>query len=198
MIGSPILEGKYVRLRPLDLSDVDRLVEIGLDERIWHVNPDPVRTPEDMVRYVQKALAGQADGTFVPFSVEFGGQVVGCTRYGNIVPEHRRLEIGWTWIAPPWQGTVVNTEAKLLLFSHAFDTLSYNRVELKTDARNAQSRAAMRAIGCVEEGVLRHHMVLADGTVRDTVYFSVTRPEWPAVRDHLRARLERRASRKQA
>jgi hypothetical protein len=111
-----------------------------------------------------------------------GGRVVGSTRYGNYAPEHARVEIGWTWIAGPWQRTAVNTEAKRLMFAHAFEVLGAGRVELKADALNERSRAAMHRLGAVEEGVLRRHMATASGRVRDTVYFSVLADEWPAVR----------------
>ena len=115
--------------------------------------------------------------------------MVGSTRFGNYVAAHRRVEIGWTFVAPPWQRTAVNTEAKLLMMAHAFDTLGLTRVEWKTDALNTRSRAAILRLGATEEGTLRSHMVVRDGRLRDTVYFSVTAPEWPAVRDRLTTRL---------
>jgi RimJ/RimL family protein N-acetyltransferase len=115
---------------------------------------------------------------------------VGSTRLANVEPAHRRAEIGWTWVAAPWQRTAVNTEAKLLLLGHAFDAMGCQRVELKTDALNARSRAAIARLGAVEEGTLRHHMITESGRVRDTVYFSILAGEWPAVRAGLEARLE--------
>ena len=144
-----------------------------------------------MRRYVEAALAEQAAGTALPFATVLreGDVVVGSTRFGSIAPEHRRVEIGWTWIAPPWQRTAVNTEAKLLMLRHAFETWGCRRVELKTNARNARSRAAMLRIGAREEGILRKHMINADGSARDSVYFSVVDDEWPAVRERLEAML---------
>ena len=119
------------------------------------------------------------------------GTVVGSTRLGALALAHRRAEIGWTWIARPWQRTAINTEAKLLMLRHAFGPLGCQRVELKTDARNERSRAAMRRIGAVEEGTLRKHMITARGHVRDTVYYSITDEEWPTVEARLVTRLAR-------
>ncbi len=117
------------------------------------------------------------------------GAVAGSTRFGNVAPEHRRVEIGWTFVGYPWQRTSVNTAAKLLLLTHAFERLGCVRVELKTDARNTVSRAAILRLGATEEGILRHHIVCADGHLRDTVYFSILAAEWPAVKAKLTARL---------
>ena len=114
------------------------------------------------------------------------GNAIGSTRYMNIVPEHKRLEIGWTWISPAWQRSAINTEAKYLMMRHAFEQMGCNRVELKTNALNARSRAAILRIGAREEGTLRSHMINRDGTLRDTVYFSVIAPEWPEVKAGLK------------
>ena len=119
------------------------------------------------------------------------GTIVGGTRYLNIEPQHRRLEIGYTWIAPPWQRTAINTEAKLLMLSHAFNALGALRVEFKTDSLNAQSRKALAGIGATEEGTLRNHMLYESGRRRHSVYFSVIEEEWPRVRMHLEQRLAR-------
>ena len=121
------------------------------------------------------------------------GRPIGSTRYGNVDLFNRRVEIGWTWVARPWQRSSVNTEAKLLLLEHAFERLGCNRVEFKTDSLNEQSRGALLGIGAKEEGILRNHMVTESGRLRHSVYYSVIRDEWPAVRDGLRARLERYA-----
>ena len=185
------LEGAHVRLEPLTRAHLDALAEVGLDPDLWIWTASTVRTRDDLAAYVETALAGQADGTALPFATvdRASGRVVGSTRFGNYVAAHRRVEIGWTWIARPWQRTAVNTEAKLLMMAHAFDTLGLTRVEWKTDALNARSRAAILRLGAIEEGTLRSHMVVRDGRLRDTVYFSVTADEWPAVRDRLTARL---------
>ena len=185
------LEGAHVRLEPLTRAHLDALAEVGLDPDLWIWTASTVRTRDDLAAYVETALAGQADGTALPFATvdRASGRVVGSTRFGNYVAAHRRVETGWTLIAPPWQRTAVNTEAKLLMMAHAFDTLGLTRVEWKTDALNARSRAAILRLGAIEEGTLRSHMVVRDGRLRDTVYFSVTADEWPAVRDRLTARL---------
>jgi RimJ/RimL family protein N-acetyltransferase len=117
------------------------------------------------------------------------GRVIGSTRYANIDRAHRRVEIGWTWVARAWQRTAVNTEAKYLLLRHAFETLGCIRVELKTDSLNAQSRAAILRIGAREEGIFRNHMITASGRIRHTVYFSITDAEWPEVKSRLEAKL---------
>ena len=185
------LAGQYVRLEPLTIEHVAALAEVGLDPDLWRWIPFPVADRADMAAYVQTALDSQAQGSALPFVTieQASGQVIGSTRYGNIEPAHRRLEIGWTWVATAFQRTAANTEAKLLLLAHAFDTLGAIRVELKTDALNQRSRAAIRRIGGVEEGTFRRHLITASGRVRDTVYFSILDHEWPAVRARLTAML---------
>ena len=193
-VQAVILSGHHVRLEPLALEHVGALAEVGIDPVLWRHVPTQVASAADMRAYVETALAEQARGVSLPFAIveRAGGRVIGSTRYGNIVPEHRRLEIGWTWLTPSAQRTGANTGAKLLLLTHAFETLGANRVELKTDALNAQSRAAILRIGAKEEGTFRQHMVIADtGRIRDTVYFSIIRAEWPAVKANLEARLKR-------
>ena len=187
------LSGPTVRLEPLSLAHLDALAEVALDPELWLWTASHVETRADLERYVRAALAMAEAGTALPFATVHreSGRVVGSTRFGNYVPEHRRVEIGWTFVGRPWQRTAVNTEAKLLMLRHAFDTLGLNRVEWKTDALNARSRAAILRLGAVEEGTLRAHMVVGDGRLRDTVYFGVTRDEWPAVEAGLVARFAR-------
>lgn len=187
----PVLEGRHVRLDPLTEDHVDALTEVGLDPELWALIPTPVEDGEGMRRWVNQALAGQRAGTMLPFAIRLraSGQVVGSTRYCAIEPEHRRLEIGWTWVARPWQRSPVNTEAKLLLLGHAFTVLGCRRVEFKTDALNAVSRAAILRLGAREEGTFRRHMTTRSGRVRDSVYFSILDMEWPAIRERLAARL---------
>jgi RimJ/RimL family protein N-acetyltransferase len=189
------LEGSHVRLEPLERAHFEGLCEVGLEPGLWHWTTTRVTTREEMRHYVDEALAWRAAGTAVPFATveRATGRVVGSTRFANIDREHRRAEIGWTWVSPPWQRTAVNTEAKLLMLAHAFDTWTCHRVELKTDALNETSRRAIGRLGAVEEGVLRHHMVVWDGRMRDTVYFSILAAEWPAVRAGLQDRLARAA-----
>ncbi|MEM1128413.1 MAG: GNAT family protein [Bacteroidota bacterium] len=193
-VAPVVLEGDHVRLEPLSLDHLTALTAVGLDPDLWQWTGSLVRTPDDLAAYVQAALDGQARGVMLPFAtVERGtGTVVGSTRFGNVALAHRRVEIGWTWVARPWQRTAINTEAKLLMLRHAFGPLGCQRVELKTDALNERSRRAIRRLGAVEEGTLRRHMVTASGRVRDTVYFSITDAEWPGVEARLEAKLARR------
>jgi RimJ/RimL family protein N-acetyltransferase len=191
---SPItLEGKVVRLEPLTLEHVAPLCAVGLDPSIWTIAANRMHTADDMRAYVEGALEMQRTGTALPFATveRTTGAVVGSTRFANADHAHRRVEIGWTWIAPPWQRTAVNTEAKLLMLRHAFDVMECRRVELKTNALNARSRAAMLRIGATEEGTLRQHMVQPDGSSRDSVYFSILDREWPSVRQRLEGLLRR-------
>ena len=188
------LEGEHVRLEPLSLErHADALVAIGLDPDLWRWTIVKVETAVDLRRYVGTALAEQAAGRALPFAVveRAGERVVGCTRFMAIAVPHRRVEIGSTWIAKPWQRTVVNTEAKYLMLRHAFETWGCLRVELKTDTRNERSRRAMRRLGLVEEGTYRKHMVTERGDVRDTVYFSAVDDEWPAMKARLEESLAR-------
>ena len=185
------LSGRVVRLEPLSVDHVAALALVGLDPDIWRWIPNQVTTPDEMRGYVLLALEEQRRGVSLPFAtvLQSSGEVIGSTRYGNIDANNRRLEIGWTWIAKPHQRSAVNTEAKLLLLSHAFETLGAIRVELKTDALNEKSRNAILRIGAREEGTFRKHLITASGRVRDTVYFSIVDTEWPSVKARLQARL---------
>ncbi len=193
-----ILEGRHVRLEPLSTDHLDALCAAGLDADLWRWTTSHVATPDDMRRYVETALTEQRAGLSLPFATieKAGGTVVGSTRFGNIAPLHRRVEIGWTWVAPAWQRTAINTESKKLLLTHAFDVLGCLRVEFKTDVLNTCSRAALSRLGAQEEGTLRKHIITAQGRVRDTVYFSIIADEWPAVRDTLDARIGLMGTRK--
>lgn len=192
---APALTGTHVRLEPLTREHIPALTVIGLDAALWQWTIARVRTPQDMADYVEVALNEQAQGRALPFAMvePETARTVGCTRFGSIERSHRRVEIGWTWIAPAWQRTAVNTEAKYLMLRHAFDVLDCVRVELKTDALNERSRNAIRRLGAAEEGVLRSHMITQDGRVRDTVYYSILAREWPLVRARLEAKLARSA-----
>jgi N-acetyltransferase len=185
------LEGERVRLEPLAEAHLPGLVEVGLDPELWRWTVSRVLTPEQMRGYVAAALAERDAGRALPFAIveRGGGRVVGSTRYLALAPADRRLEIGATWLARRWQRTAVNTEAKYLLLRHAFEALGCLRVELKADALNERSRAAIRRLGAVEEGTLRQHMITEDGRLRDTVYFSVLHTEWPEVKRRLAERL---------
>ena len=186
-IGPVTLEGSFVRLEPLSMAHHAGLSEVGLDQGLWEWIPEPVRTPEEMRAYIEEALAAQAAGTALPFATveRSSGRAIGSTRFGNIDRRHRRVEIGWTWLAQPWQRTRANTEAKNLMLCHAFETWGAIRVELKTDSLNARSRAAILRLGAKEEGILRNHMIASSGRIRHTVYYSITDSEWPAVKSRL-------------
>ena len=180
----PTLTGSRVILEPLSLAHVDALCETGLDPEIWRYTTSRVRNRDDMVLYVETALQWQREGTAVPFATidRASKRVVGSSRFANIAPEHKRAEIGWTWIARDFQRTHVNTEAKYLMLRLAFEQWKYLRVELKTSSRNERSRAAILRLGAVEEGTLRKHMINSDGSSRDSVYFSIIDEEWPAAK----------------
>jgi RimJ/RimL family protein N-acetyltransferase len=188
------LVGRHVRLEPLGLDHVPGLMAAGADESIWRFMPyGTVVTSERMTAHVQDVLVRQERGTDVPFAVvlQATGQPVGCTRYLNIERPHRGLEIGGTWYTPAQQRTGVNTECKYLLLRHAFESLGCLRVQLRTDSRNERSQRAIERIGAIREGVLRKHMLLPDGYVRDTVVYSVVDNEWPAVKALLERLMQR-------
>jgi RimJ/RimL family protein N-acetyltransferase len=191
LLAPVVLEGRHVRLEPLALDHLTDLLEVGLDPDLWRWSPDRIEVADDLRRYLARALAERERGEALPFAIveRAGERAIGSTRYANAAPEHRRLEIGWTWIGRAWQRTAVNTETKWLMLRHAFETLGCLRVELKTDALNARSRAAILRMGATEEGTLRSHMVTHDGRLRDSVYYSIVAEEWPYVRARLEERL---------
>jgi RimJ/RimL family protein N-acetyltransferase len=185
------LEGKYVRLEPMRVDHLPSLCKAGLEPSLWEWTTALVKDESDMERYLRSALADQALGVALPFVTidRKTDTLVGSTRFGNIDTKNRKAEIGWTWINPEWQRTVVNSEAKLLMLTHAFEVWKCIRVELKTDRNNKRSRAAMKRIGCVEEGILRNHMIRENGQYRDSVYFSIIDSEWEAVREDLTSKV---------
>ena len=191
---SPVLEGVVVRLIPLERGHLDALCDAGLYPELWARNAWPVRDRAGMAAYIRKALEGQQAGHMMPFVTTLAqtGEVVGSTRFGNMDLFHKRVEIGWTWITPAWQRTAVNTEAKLLMMQYTFDELYCNRVEWKTDALNERSRNAILRLGATYEGLHRAHMVREDGSLRDTVYYSVIREEWPDIQKRLTDKLSQR------
>lgn len=186
------LSGRLVHLEPMTPDHLDALWSVADDTAIWDFNPWPVETYQEMRAYVDKALSRLSQRSEFPYVTVAisSGRVVGSTRFMNIEPRHRRLEIGSTWLAPEWQRTGINREAKLLMLSAAFDEWGYDRVELKTDSLNHQSRTAILKLGAIEEGTLRRHVVTRSGRVRDTVYYSIVGSEWPDVRDRLLKGLE--------
>jgi N-acetyltransferase len=193
MVVAPVvLEGRHVQLEPLEKLHLAGLAAVGLDPELWRWIPTAVRTTEEMAAYIETALHEQERGASLPFAMveQLTGRGIGSTRYGNIDRTHRRVEIGWTWVAREWQRTAANTEAKYLLLRHAFESLGCIRVELKTDSLNERSRAAILRIGAHEEGIFRNHMITASGRIRHTVYFSIVDSEWPGVKARLEAMLD--------
>jgi RimJ/RimL family protein N-acetyltransferase len=184
------LTGRHVRLEPLDESHRELLRAAADDERIWR-HMLTVGRGHGFDTWFAEAFARKAAGIRVPFAVRrlADGAIVGSTSYLDPVPPHRRIEIGSTWYRPDCWGTAINPECKLLLLAHAFDVLGINRVQFITDRLNERSQAAIARLGAVREGVLRSHMVVEGGRVRDSVMFSITSNEWPGVRELLTIRL---------
>ena len=188
-----ILEGEVVRLEPLRREHTPLLWDAAKDslDDLFRWIPYPMRTPEDFQHSVDRILQEQECGLSVPFATieRASGRAIGSTRFMNMDLPNYRVEIGSTWIAPAWQRTAVNTEAKYLMLRHAFEQWQCLRVELKTDSLNQKSRNAILRLGAKEEGTLRQHMVTWNGRRRDSVYFSILDSEWPAVKARLEARL---------
>jgi len=209
---SPVtLEGQYVRLEPLTLSHEESLNGAARDGDLWNTQVTIIPAPAGMKDYIQFALDGLAQGNQLPFViVRKGGkgvppvidaqdaratsQVVGSTRFYEIFPNDRKCAIGYTWLAKSVQRTPINTECKLLLLTHAFETWKCVRVELITDVLNEESRAAILRLGAKQEGILRKHLILPSGRVRDSVFFSIIDDEWPEVKQGLLSRLQPSAS----
>ena len=198
-IDETALEGHGVRLEPLTGAHAPGLRAAAGDGRLWELWYTSVPEPDQIDAYIESARQGAAAGHMLPWAVRelSSGAIVGCTRYHDIVPEIDRVEIGYTWYSKGWQRSHVNTACKLLLFGHAFDTLRCKIVGLRTDNFNFASQRAIAALGARQDGVLRHHQRRRDGSVRDTVMFSVLAHEWPDVQKHLRLRLERHGTRRE-
>ncbi|HLO33523.1 MAG TPA: GNAT family protein [Anaerolineales bacterium] len=189
-----ILQGKHVRLEPMTEEHVSGLAEIGAGQTFWDfMLYGNINTIDDMQHWVKEILSRAAKGTDLPFVVIHltSGRIAGATRYLNIVPKDRGLEIGGTWYGVDFQRTPVNTECKYLLLRHAFETLGCIRVQLKTDLRNERSQKAIERLGAVKEGVLRNHMILPDGRIRHSVFYSILDTEWPDVKKRLEQMLSR-------
>jgi RimJ/RimL family protein N-acetyltransferase len=194
------LHGRIVRLEPLSLDHLEGLAEVGLEPSIWRWTVTQPHDVASLRAWIEAAIANREAGTEEPFAtIEAAtGRPIGSTRFMSIVPEHRRLEIGWTWVAVAWQRGGANREAKLLQLGHAFEVLGANRVEFKTDSLNEKANPALEAVGATFEGTFRNHMIMPGGRLRHSNYYSVIAEEWPQVRDTLAASLRpatgRRAS----
>ena len=187
-----VLEGRLVRLEPMSIAHLDGLADVAFDPAIWRWT---IARPTDragLETWMLAAIAAADAGTEVPFvTVERAtGRPIGSSRYMNIVADHRRLEIGWTWVGTAWQRRGANREAKLLMLEHAFEVLGCHRVEFKTDSLNERSRAALLGIGATFEGIFRKHMVMPEGRLRHSAYYSVIDDEWPRVKAALVAGLD--------
>jgi len=189
------LEGRYVRLSPMAPERADALAEelgaAAADGNMWESKVTMIPRPEKMRAYIAQALVELDAGVSMPFVTvdRSSGRVVGTTRFMNIEAPHRRLEIGTTWIGKSFQRTAINTEAKYLMLTHAFETLRCIAVDLRTHEKNLQSRAAIERLGAKLDGILRNHRILPDGSIRNTAAYSITEAEWPAVKARLEARL---------
>jgi RimJ/RimL family protein N-acetyltransferase len=189
-----VLTGKHVRLEPLTEAHVHGLAEIGIGQNFWHfMLYGDMNTESDIRNWVLDILGRAEKGTDLPFvAIDLASRrVAGATRYLNIMPKDRGLEIGGTWYGTEFQRTAINTECKYLLMIHAFETLGAIRVHLKTDSRNERSQRAIERIGAKKEGVLRNHMILPDGYFRHSVFYSILDTEWPDVKKNLEAMMKR-------
>lgn len=190
-IETVVLKSAYVRLEPLQTEHLDLLWKIASNKDIWRWYPFQIKTREDLKDYLEDSVRQRERGQQIPFvTIDVNsGKIVGSTRFMNIDVANKRAEIGSTWLAPEWQRTHINTEAKLLMLTYAFEIWKCIRVELKTDALNDQSRRAILRLGAREEGILRKHVITESGRIRDTVYYSIIDTEWPEVRAGLKSKL---------
>lgn len=195
-MDTPILEGNGVRLEPMTLAHLPALEAIAFDPSIWRYMIFDVRAPDDLRAWVRQALEAEATGTTLPWVTLKRGhegapdELVGCTRFLDLNLTHRTTELGNTWLTVPYRGTRINTEAKLLQLTFAFETLGLNRVSFKTHIANQRSQSAIRAIGGIYEGTFRNHLIMPDGSQRDSAWYSITRQDWPEVQDLLHRRLK--------
>ena len=189
---SPVtLEGRHTRLEPLSRSHQEALIAAAVDGELWNSIVTIVPSRDTVAEYIEAALTAQAHGSELPFVIirKTSNEVVGTTRFYEIQRTDRRVAIGYTWLSVSAQRTAINTEAKLLLLTHAFDFWNCNRVEFITDVLNEQSRAAILRLGAKQEGIWRRHMVMPNGRVRDSVCFSIIAEEWPEVKTRLTTKL---------
>lgn len=188
------LIGTYVRLEPLQRKHASDLYQAALDPSIWTYMPHgPIQSLHEIEQIISNAFQEQVDGVSMPFAIIDLQQekAVGSTRYLDIRPQHRGLEIGWTWLTPSVQHTAINTECKYLLLQYAFEVWGAIRVQLKTHHLNFKSQRAIERLGAIKEGTLRNHMIMPDGSYRHSVFYSITESEWPAVKTGLATKMQR-------
>jgi RimJ/RimL family protein N-acetyltransferase len=183
----PTLENTRALLKPLAEEDFEGLLAVGLDPSLWKLSLNKIESREDLLTYLQTAIRQRETGQSLPFTIidKETNQIAGCTRYGNIVLEHKKLEIGWTWLGVQFQKTGLNRACKYALLRYAFEELGMLRVELKTDVLNTNSRQAMLKMGATEEGILRKHLITEKGRHRDSVYYSIIIDEWPGIKERV-------------
>jgi RimJ/RimL family protein N-acetyltransferase len=191
----PVLEGRFVRLEPLRQTRANELSEACEDGKLYDIWYTWVPSPDGMRAEIDRRLGLYDAGTMMPFATvdKASGKAIGMTTFMNIKLENRKVEIGSTWLAQSYQGTAINPEAKLLMLGYAFETLECNAVELRTHEQNLQSRAAIEKLGAKLDGILRNDMVMANGTIRNTAVYSITKEEWPAVQSALTSRISKQA-----
>lgn len=190
---TPVLEGNGIRLEPLSLDHLPALEAIAFDPSIWRYMVFWIKTPEDLREWVERALVESNTLAWVTIQkahANLPDRVVGGTRFLDLNLTHKTVEIGNTWLTEPLRGTLINTEAKLLQLTYAFETLSLNRVSFKTHVANRRSQAALKAIGAKSEGTFRNHFIMPDRSLRDSIWFSIIRSEWPETKDLLTHRLK--------
>lgn len=185
------LEGRYIVLRPPSIDDRDGLSIAAIDGEIWNNRFSQFPNLNEIEKYIQEMLDLSSKGSILPFVTihKASNTIVGTTRYLNIDYENHRLEIGHTWIAKSWRKTYVNTEAKFLMLQYAFEKLACIAVEIRTDVLNIVSRQAIQRLGAKQDGILRHHKIMRDGRIRDTVCYSIIKPEWKQVKENLMKKL---------
>ena len=175
-----LLENHIALLRPLEINDYYSFLQIAFDKNIWLRTTNRIESKEDLMKYVEDSIKEREKDFRYPYTIidKRVNRIAGCTSYGNVSEKDKRLEIGWTWLGKDFQGMGLNKTCKFLLIQNAFEKLGFERVEFKTDVLNMQSRKALEKIGAVEEGVLRSHTLMPDGSRRDTIYYSILKPEW--------------------
>lgn len=192
-MNNPVsLIGQKIRLRPLTEQDTDALMLAASDGELWNMQLTHIPSPDTVAQYINTAITGRNAGTVLPFVIEeiASGKPIGSTRLWKIDPQNRKLEIGHTWLSASWQRTYANTEAKLLLLTHAFEVMNCVRVQFTTDELNEKSRNAILRLGAKQEGIVRHERIMPNGRKRNSVRFSIIDEEWPEVRSNLHSKLQ--------